>query len=118
MSSALILETADMPDKSSAALHIFPQNVGAGFQELAADEKSSYGVNAGYGNLQFYNKIVPQIPDYFKGPEYFSADANFRIRTSKTGMLKFYCNYGYSNIGIRNNDIDSTSLLSYLSADQ
>lgn len=112
MSSALILETADMPDKSSAALHIFPQSVGAGFQELAADEKSSYGVNAGYGNLQFYNKIVPQIPDYFKGPEYLSADANFRIRTSKTGMLKFYCNYGYSNIGIRSNDIDSTSLFS------
>jgi vitamin B12 transporter len=112
MSSALILETVDMPDKSSAALHIFPQSVGAGFQELAADGKSSYGVNAGYGNLQFYNKVVPQIPDYFKGPEYFSADANFRVRTSKTGMLKFYCNYGYSNIGIRNNDIDSTSLLS------
>ena len=104
MSSALILETVDLPDKSSAALHIFPQNVGAGFQELAQNNKSSYGINAGYGNLQFYNRIVPQIPDYFKGPEYFSADGNFRIRTGKTGMLKFYCNYGYSNIGIRNTD--------------
>jgi vitamin B12 transporter len=112
MSSALILETVDMPDKSSAALHIFPQNLGAGFQELALDGKSSYGINAGYGNMQFYNRIVPQIPDYFKGPEYLSADANFRIRTSATGMLKFYCNYGYSNIGIRSPDIDSTSLFS------
>ena len=112
MSSALILETVDLPDKSSASLHIFPQNIGAGFQELAQNNKSSYGINAGYGNLQFYNRIVPQIPDYFKGPEYFSADGNFRIRTGKTGMLKFYCNYGYSNIGIRNTTVDSSNLLS------
>ena len=112
MSSALILETVDLPDKSSAALHIFPQSVGAGFQELAQNNNSSYGINAGYGNLQFYNRIVPQIPDYFKGPEYFSTDANFRIRTGKTGMLKFYCNYGYSNIGIRKSAIDSSNLLS------
>ena len=112
MSGALILETVNLPDKSSAALHIFPQNVGAGFQELAQNNKSSYGINAGYGNLQFYNRIVPQIPDYFKGPEYFSADGNFRIRTGKSGILKFYCNYGYSNIGIRNSAIDSSNLLS------
>ncbi|HEV3222016.1 MAG TPA: TonB-dependent receptor [Puia sp.] len=112
MSSALILETVDMPDKSSAALHIFPQNLGAGFQELSMDGKRSYGINAGYGNMQFYNRIVPQIPDYFKGPEYISTDANFRIKTSATGMLKFYCNYGYSNIGIRSPDIDSSSLFS------
>ena len=112
LSSALILESVDLPDKSSAALHVFPSNVGVGFQELAKDNKSSYGINASYGNEQLYNKIVPQIPDYFKGPEYFSGDGNFRIRTSETGMLKFYCNYSYSNVGMKNPNIDSSSLIS------
>jgi vitamin B12 transporter len=112
LSSALILETVDLPDKSSAALHVFPSNIGVGFQELAKDNKSSYGINANYGNQQLYNKVVPQIPNYFKGPEYFSGDGNFRIRTSETGMLKFYCNYSYSNVGMKNPNIDSSSLIS------
>lgn len=112
LSSALILETVDLPDKSSAALHVFPSNIGVGFQELAQDNKSSYGINANYGNEQLYNKIVPQIPDYFKGPEYFSGDGNFRIKTSETGMFKFYFNYSYSNVGMKNPNIDSSSLIS------
>ncbi len=112
LSSALILESVDLPDKSSASLHIFPQDVGAGLQELDSKKKSSYGVDVHYGNLQFYNSLVPQKPRFFHGPEYLESDANFRIKTSKTGMLKFYTNYGYNNTGMRNPDIDSTNLLS------
>jgi len=112
LSSALILETVDLPDQSSASLHIFPQSIGAGFQDLSKDQKSSYGVNTNYGNLQWYNRIVPQAPDFFQGPEYLEADANFRIKTGKTGMLKFYTNYGYNKVGLRTADLDSTNLLS------
>jgi vitamin B12 transporter len=112
LSSALILESIDLPDKSSASLHIFPQNIGAGYQELAANGKSSYGVDAGYGNMRPYNGLIAQKPDFFQGPEYLSGNANFRVRTSKTGMLKLYTNYGYSNIGMRNPDIDSSALVS------
>jgi vitamin B12 transporter len=112
LSSALILETVDLPDKSSASLHFFPQNVGGGFQDLSRDGKSSYGFTAGYGNLHPYNSLVPQKPDFFNGPAYLSGDANYRVKTSKTGMLKFYTNYGQSNIGMRNPDFDSTNLLS------
>jgi vitamin B12 transporter len=112
MSSALILETVDLPDESSAGLHIFPMSVGAGFQKLAKDKRSSYGVNTRYGNSKFYNRIIDAKPDFFFGPTYMAADANFRIRTSKTGMLKFYTNYGYSHTGVRNPDVDSADLLS------
>ena len=92
LSSALILETVDLPDKSSASLHIFPQSVGAGIQQLSHNGKSSYGININYGNLQPYNQVVKQQPDFYHGPEYSSTDMNFRIKTSKTGMLKFYAN--------------------------
>jgi vitamin B12 transporter len=111
LSSALILESVGLPEKSSASLHIFPTAQGAGFQGLAKNNKSSYGVNFNYGGQQWYNNIVAQKPDFFKGPEYLSSDANFRIKTSRTGMLKFYTSYNYSNVGMRNPDIDSTNLL-------
>jgi vitamin B12 transporter len=112
LSSALILESVDLPDKSSASLHIFPMSVGAGFQNLAANNKSSYGINANYGSYVLYNKIVKQKPDFFHAPEYMETDANFRLKTSKTGMLKFYTNYGYNHAGMRNADVDSSDLLS------
>src|SRR6478752_3991506 len=70
LSSALILETVDLPDQSSASLHIFPMSVGAGFQNLARDKKSSYGINANYGSYAFYNNVVKQRPDFFHSPEY------------------------------------------------
>jgi hypothetical protein len=113
MSSALILESVDLPEKSSASFSIFPPHQGVGFQQLSKDKKSSYGINAGYSNYGlFYNQIVPQKPDYFHGPEYLSTAANFRIKTGKRGMLKFYTNVGYNNMGMRNPDIDSTELKS------
>ncbi|TWI86643.1 TonB-dependent receptor [Chitinophaga japonensis] len=110
MSSALILESIDLPDESSASLHIFPVNVGAGLQQLAKNKKSSYGINVDYGHLSLYNDIVPQRPDYFLGPEYGRGQANYRVKTGKTGMLKIYAAATFSNIGLRQPDIDSSHL--------
>jgi vitamin B12 transporter len=112
MSSALILETVDLPDVSSVGLGIFPMVSFAGFQQLSKNKRSSYGVNANFGNSQFYNKMIGVTQDFFHGPQYISANANFRIRTGKTGMLKFYTNYGYDRTGVRNPDPDSSGLLS------
>lgn len=112
LSSALILETVDLPDESSATLHIFPQSLGVGMQKLAKNKQSSYGVNFQYGNLHLYNQVIKQQTDLFHGPEYMKGDANFRIKTSKTGILKFYVNYGYNRTGLRNTDADSMDLLS------
>lgn len=112
MSSALILESVDLPDKSSAGFSIFPMSLGAGFQHLHKKKQSSYGMNVRYGHLSFYNRIIPQEPDYFHGPEYLMADANYRVKTGKSGMLKFYVNTAYSEVGMRNPDVDSLLLKS------
>lgn len=110
MSSALILESVDLPETSSASLHIFPSNSGVGFQKLARDKQSSFGASVDYGNLQPYNSVIKQRPDYFTGPEYGRSEANYRVKTSKTGILKIYANSTFSNIGMRNADVDSSSL--------
>jgi len=112
LSSALILETIDLPDKSAASLHIFPMSVGAGLQKLAKDQKSSYGINASYNSYELYNKVVKQNTDFFHAPEYLTVDGNYHVKTSKTGILKFYTNYEYNHTGLRSRDIDSSSLFS------
>ncbi|MBS0032024.1 TonB-dependent receptor plug domain-containing protein [Chitinophaga sp. 22321] len=110
MSSALILESVDLPEKTSASFFLFPSNMGTGFQHLSKNNRSSYGANLNYSNQSLYNSIVPQKPEYFSGPVYFNGNVNFRVRTGKTGMLKFYSNWGYSDVGMRNPDIDSAAL--------
>lgn len=114
MSSALILESIDLPEKSSANFSVFPSNLGAGFQHLSKSGRSSYGGGLAYSNQGLYNKVVPQRPDYYRGPEYTSANANIRLKTGKTGMLKGYVAFAKSNIGMRNPDVDSASLRSDL----
>ncbi|HYH55184.1 MAG TPA: TonB-dependent receptor, partial [Anseongella sp.] len=89
-----------------------PGHLSAGFQKLSGKKNSSYGISTRYSNLSPYSRIVPQKPDFFKGPEYMSMDANYRIKTSETGMLKAYANWGSSNIGMNNPDTDSLDLKS------
>nr|WP_295932412.1 TonB-dependent receptor [uncultured Dyadobacter sp.] len=112
MSSALILESIDLPEKSSANFSVFPSNLGAGFQHLSRSNRSSYGGGVAYSNQGLYNRVVPQRPDYYRGPEYRSANANVRFKAGKTGMVKGYIAYAESRIGMRNPDVDSASLRS------
>lgn len=110
LSSALILESVDVPDRSEAQASISPIFLGAGLQEVAKDKKSSWGVQYDYTNLAAYFAIVKQTPDYFKVPEYHAADANFRIKTKKGGIIKYYTTFAANQLGIRRPNIDDATL--------
>src|SRR4030095_14724027 len=45
---------------------------------------------------------------YFDIPVLHNADANFRIKTSRTGMIKYYGTLSTTRVGFRYADIDST----------
>jgi len=109
LSSALILESIDFPERSAANVSISPIILGGGFQELAKDKKSSWGINYNYVNLVAYFNIVKQTPDYFTMPEVHNADANFRIKT-KNGIIKYYTTFSRNKLGLRRTDIDSLDL--------
>ncbi len=109
LSSALILESIDLPERSEASASISSVFVGAGLQNLAKDKKSSYGFNYGYTNLLPYFEIVKQKPDYFTVPAFHNLDANFRIKTKK-GMVKFYSQYNSADLGLRRPNIDDANL--------
>lgn len=110
LSSALILESIDLPEQSSANLGISPVVLTGGFQQLAKNKKSSWGVNYNYVNLIAYFNIVKQTPDYFKMPVFHNADANFRIKTKSGGMIKYYTTFAKGKVGLRREDIDSIEL--------
>jgi vitamin B12 transporter len=110
LSSALILESIDLPEQSQASASLSPLFVGGGFQQLANNKKSSWGVNYGYVNLALYFKVVKQKPDYFQVPAFHNADANFRFKTKNGGMIKYYTTLNLGELGLRRPDIDSAGI--------
>lgn len=107
LSSALLLESIDLPERSEVDASISPLLVGAGTQHLAKNKKYSYGINYSYVNTVAYFNLVKQTPDYFKVPQFHNSDANFRIKTKSGGMIKYYTTFSYSQLGLRRPDIDS-----------
>lgn len=110
LSSALILESIDIPEQSQASASLSPIILGAGFQQLAKNKKASWGVNYSYTNLKAYFEVVKQKPDYFKVPEFHGGDANFRFRTKNGGIVKYYTTFTKISMGLRRPDIDSIGI--------
>lgn len=107
LSSALILESTDLPEMSSGNLGISFLSASGGYQRLAKNKRSSWGASYSYTNLDLVYRVLKQKPDYFKMPEFHTGDANFRIKTSSTGILKYYGYFSQNRVGLRNWSIDS-----------
>ncbi|MFD2920307.1 carboxypeptidase-like regulatory domain-containing protein [Terrimonas rubra] len=109
LSSALILESVDLPARSEASAALSTVFVGGGFQQVDKAKKSSFGVNAGYTDLSAYFAIVKQKPDYFKKPRFYNGDANARFKTKK-GMVKYYTTFSAGKMGLRRPNIDDPTI--------
>ncbi len=110
LSSVLLLESVDMPERSEIDASISPIVVGVGTQQLADNKKYSWGMSYSYVNAAVYFGLVSQRPDYFRLPAFHNADANFRIKTNNGGMIKYYTTFAYNDLGLRTQDIDSPTL--------
>jgi len=108
-SSVLALESMDLPDRSSSTVSISSVGVGVGHNHLWSDKGFSVGGDINYTNLQPYFALVKQVPDYTRAPQFAGGSFNFRKKTSKTGMLKFYGYFNYSDLGLKTLSIDSTN---------
>ena len=110
LSSALILESKDLPEKTEADLALSVIGVGGGIQHLSKDKKSSWGVSYNYTNLWLAFKVNKYKQDFYTIPVYHQGDANFRIKTKKGGFIKYYGYISGNKTGFRNHDIDSLVL--------
>lgn len=111
LSSALILESIDLPDQSSASLNVSVLSLGGGFQKLNKKKTASWGINYGYSNLDLAFAVIKQQQDYSRTPGGHLADANFRIKTSKNGMLKYYGYYSHNALAFTVPSLDSLGYL-------
>lgn len=110
LSSALVLESKDLPDNSEADFGASIVGVGGGMQRLAKNKKSSWGFSLNYAHLGPAFKIIKQRQDYFKVPIVFDGDANFRFKTKGGGIVKMYSYISKTNLGYRTSDIDSAGM--------
>ena len=110
LSSALILESKDLPEKTEADLALSVIGVGGGIQHLAKNKKSSWGVSYNYTNLWLAFKVNKYKQDFYTIPVYHQGDANFRMKTKGGGMIKYYGYVSANKTGFRSPDIDSTVL--------
>ena len=109
LSSALILESTDLPERTEASLGVSVIGVGGGIQKLTKNKKASWGLTYNYSNLALAFAVIKQRQDYYTNPVFHEGDANFRIKT-KGGMIKYYGYWSTSKLGYRVSDIDSVQL--------
>ncbi|MFY8045001.1 MAG: carboxypeptidase-like regulatory domain-containing protein, partial [Chitinophagaceae bacterium] len=111
MSSALILESIDLPDQTSASINASVIGLGGGYQYLDKKKRYSVGGSYNYTDLRLAFALIKQRQEYEDVPVFHTADANFRIKTSKTGMLKYYGQFGTNNLRFYTNSIDTLGYL-------
>ncbi|MFI5134594.1 MAG: carboxypeptidase-like regulatory domain-containing protein, partial [Chitinophagales bacterium] len=100
MSSALILESQDLPDRTTTNISIMSVGVGIGHDHLFNNKKTSLGVDASYVNLTPYYALVKQTYEYVRPPESGSGSIIFRQKTSKTGLIKAFINFSPTAIEV------------------
>lgn len=107
LSSALILESIDLPEQSSGNVGISVLSAAAGYQHLSDNKRSSFGANYNYTNLAPAFAVIKQRQDYDKVPSFHTGDANFRIKTSNTGIVKYYGYFSTNKLDFTQPSIDS-----------
>ncbi|MEP7263482.1 MAG: TonB-dependent receptor [Bacteroidota bacterium] len=105
MSSALILESQDMPKTTTTNIGIM--SVGGGIGHVHKFKNSSVGANINYFNLSPYFALSKQNRDWHTDPQGGDASVTYRQKIAKNGLLKFFVNTATSKLSVDYNDIEN-----------
>ncbi len=104
MSSALVLESQDLPARSMGNISLMSVGGGGGYTKKW--KNTSLGLFANYINLTPYFKLVKQGRDWDSPPQNFSGSLMLRQKTSETGIFKAFINYQYSDLSLNYKNIE------------
>lgn len=104
MSSALILETQDMPTESQTGLSLMA--IGLGLSHTELKENTAFGAEVNYISMKPYFKLLKQRFDWEQAPESIGVTMNARHKT-KNGMLKFFGSYAQSTFALNQININN-----------
>ena len=88
LSSALALNTLDMPLRSQGDLSIM--SVGGGYTQTLVGKKSALTASANYFNLAPYQGLVKQKFDWEKAPSGWDTEISVKQKWGKAGFIKGY----------------------------
>lgn len=103
LSSALILQSKDIAENDRTDISLM--SVGADISTTKAFANSSIAGKIQYTNLRPYFELAPQNLSWDKAPTGLDGNFAYRLKTSKTGMLKFYTNLSTSNMELYESEI-------------
>jgi len=96
LSSALILQTQDMPDKTLTSISLM--SVGGSLGHTQKWEKSSLAFEGGYTNLSPYMKLIPQNLNWEKAPQGPGGAISYRYQPSQTGLFKVFASFNNNSM--------------------
>ena len=105
LSSALVLESLDLPTRTESNWIISSAQLSVTGQRLNKAKTGSIGGGIAYSNLAPYFSVVKQKYHYTKAPEVINGELHARQKTNK-GMLKFYGYANYNTIGFSRSSLD------------
>lgn len=114
LSSVVVLETQDMPDKTQSNLGLLPVGVNAGHQQVW--DNTAAALQLGYTNVTPYFWINNTRLEFDQAPEGYNAAFNFRQQTSDDGLWKVYATYDARRLGLQLPNIEQPDQLTPFAA--
>jgi hypothetical protein len=113
LSSALILESTDLPEKTTTGITFL--TVGGGLDQNIRFKNSALSLGGYYYNLAPAYHIIKQQNDYVKAPEQGGGNIQYKAKTSATGMFKFYGAYSKTSLSLYSPNINNLQDPNFLS---
>jgi len=116
LSSALVLESTDLPEKTTTGITLL--SVGGGMDQNIRFKNSAVILGGYYYNLAAaYSVFKQQQNNFIRAPEQLGGSFQYKAKTSGSGMFKFYAAYGVSQLSLNSPNINVPASPNYFSND-
>ncbi len=105
MSSALVLNTFDLPERTESNFSLM--SVGGSASHTERWERGSVFGEIAYTNLKPYQSLIDQAYEWEKPNESLGGSFMVRQKSGKAGIFKLYGSFGNSSFALRQPDINS-----------
>lgn len=113
LSSALILESKDLPSKTTTSVSLM--SVGLGLGQILRFPNSSLQLDGFYYNLNPLFSLVKQQADWQQAPVQSEGRMQYKAKIGKHGMLKWYADHSRSRMALHDVDLNQPEIPAYFS---
>lgn len=107
LSSALLMESKDLPEKSSTEISLLSVGISAAHTERT--EKSALTIGGNYYNLKPTYAVFKQNINWDKEPVETQGMVQYKWKPSQTGILKVFAQFNNTNVALFSNDTHITN---------